>query len=355
MNEAPNNSIWQQLSNSSRVRSLLMFLLLFICGWAFVQLITYFSTLIFVFTTASIAAALLNYPVNWLSRLIPRKLAVLVVFLASLLLLTTFVVTLGLEILNQGQGLVEKIKEFIDTAEPTIPPLRNLKLEENIDRILQTLQTGLVTGLGFLQSLFSNFLLFIIIAVICLYMLFDGSKIWHGVLKLVPLDVRDRFAYKTQKSFLGFFRAQLTLMAFLTIASLLVFGILGTRYSLILSLVIGIMDAIPGVGATLGVLIVTTLVLSSQGFWMAVKVLVACIILQQIQDNFISPKIMKDSLDLHPVLLFFAIFVGERVAGILGIFLSIPIAAMIATWTDEKDFVEPELDPQLEAKPTLEK
>lgn len=344
MNEPPKTTIWQQLSNSSQVRSLLMFLLLFVCGWAFIQLITFFSTLIFVFTTAAIAAALLNYPVNWLSRFIPRKIAVLIVFLTSLLLVITFVVTLGLEIVNQGQGLVGRIKDFIETAEPTIPPLRNLRLEENFDRILQTLQTGLTTGLGFLQSLFSNFLMFIIIAVICLYMLFDGSKIWHSVLKLVPLDVRDRFAYKTQKSFLGFFRAQLTLMAFLTIFSLIVFNILGTRYSLILSIVIGIMDAIPGIGATLGVLIVTTLVLSSQGFWMAVKVLVSCIILQQIQDNFISPKVMKDSLDLHPVLLFFAIFVGERVAGILGIFISIPIAAMIATWTDEKDFPEPELE-----------
>ncbi|MBE9224956.1 AI-2E family transporter [Phormidium sp. LEGE 05292] len=348
MNEPPKNSIWQQLSNSSRVRSLLMFLLLFICGWAFIQLITYFSTLIFVFTTASIAAALLNYPVNWLSRLVPRKIAVTVVFLVSLLLIITFVVTVGLEILNQGQGLVARIKEFIDTAEPVIPSLRNLRIEENLDRILKTLQSGLITGLGFVQALFSNFLLFIIIAVICLYMLFDGSRIWHTVLKLVPLDVRDRFAYKTQKSFLGFFRAQLTLMAFLTIASLIVFNILGIRYSLILSLVIGIMDAIPGIGATLGVLIVTTLVLSSQSFWMAVKVLVACIVLQQIQDNFISPKIMKDSLNLHPVLLFFAIFVGERVAGVLGIFLSIPIAAMIATWTDEKDSPELKLEPKLE-------
>jgi len=343
MNEPPNNSIWQQISNSSRIRALLMFLLLFICGWAFIELITFFSTLIFVFTTASIAAALLNYPVNWLSRLIPRKIAVAVVFLTSLLLVITFVVTLGLEIVNQGQGLVGKIKEFIDTAEPTIPSLRNLRLEENFDKILQTLQTGLVTGLGFVQSLFSNFLVFIIIAVICLYMLLDGSRIWHAVLKLIPLDVRDRFAYKTQKSFLGFFRAQLTLMAFLTISSLIIFNILGTKYSLILSIVIGIMDAIPGVGATLGVLIVTTLVLSSQGFWMAVKVLVACITLQQIQDNFISPKVMKDSLDLHPVLLFFAIFVGERVAGVLGIFISIPIAAMIATWADEKDLIEPKL------------
>jgi predicted PurR-regulated permease PerM len=344
MNESPNTSLWQQLSSSSRVRSLLMFLLFFISGWAFIQLITFFSTLIFVFTTASISAALLNYPVKWLSRFIPRKLAVGIVFLISLILLITFVVTLGLEILNQGQGLVGRIKEFVATTNPTILPLRNLRLEENFERILQTLQSGLTTGLGVLQSVFSNFMLFIIIAVICLYMLLDGSRIWQAVLKLIPFDVRDRFAYKTQKSFLGFFRAQLTLMAFLTISSVILFNILGVRYSLVLAIIIGIMDAIPGIGATLGVLIVSILVLSSQGFWMTVQVFVGCIILQQIQDNFVSPKVMKDSLDLHPVLLFFAIFVGERVAGVLGIFISIPIAAMIATWTDDQNIVEPQVE-----------
>jgi predicted PurR-regulated permease PerM len=41
---------------------------------------------------------------------------------------------------------------------------------------------------------------------------------------------------------------------------------------------------------------------------------------------------MGDALELNPVILFFALFIGERVAGILGVFLSIPIAGMIALW-----------------------
>ncbi|MCL6434392.1 MAG: AI-2E family transporter [Leptolyngbyaceae cyanobacterium HOT.MB2.61] len=52
----------------------------------------------------------------------------------------------------------------------------------------------------------------------------------------------------------------------------------------------------------------------------------------QIQENYVRPKVMSDALELNPVLLFLALFIGERVAGLLGIFLSIPIAGMIALW-----------------------
>ena len=94
----------------------------------------------------------------------------------------------------------------------------------------------------------------------------------------------------------------------------------------------GILDAIPGIGATLGVLIVTLLVFTSQGTAIAVKVVIVSVILQQIQDNLIRPKVMGNALELNPVILFLALFIGEQVAGLLGVFLSIPIAGMIAIW-----------------------
>ena len=95
---------------------------------------------------------------------------------------------------------------------------------------------------------------------------------------------------------------------------------------------IGIIDAIPGIGATLGVIVVTFLVFISQGGAIALKVLAVSIVLIQIQDNYVRPKVMGDALELNPVILFLALFIGERVAGLLGVFLSIPIAGMIALW-----------------------
>ncbi|HEY9729788.1 MAG TPA: AI-2E family transporter, partial [Chroococcales cyanobacterium] len=52
-------------------------------------------------------------------------------------------------------------------------------------------------------------------------------------------------------------------------------------------------------------------------------------ILQQIQDNLISPRVMQNSVNVNPVVIFFALLVGARVAGILGIFIAIPIAGVL--------------------------
>lgn len=73
------------------------------------------------------------------------------------------------------------------------------------------------------------------------------------------------------------------------------------------------------------------MIILSQGVWLALKVLVVCIILQQIQDNLIAPRIMQGALNLNPVVVFFALLVGARVAGLLGIFIAIPIAGVIVS------------------------
>ena len=82
----------------------------------------------------------------------------------------------------------------------------------------------------------------------------------------------------------------------------------------------GTLSIIPGIKTTLEIGIASFIVLS-QGFWLAVKILGICLVLQQIQDNFIIPRVMQDSVNINPVVTFFVILVGAKVAGIVGIFL----------------------------------
>jgi predicted PurR-regulated permease PerM len=93
---------------------------------------------------------------------------------------------------------------------------------------------------------------------------------------------------------------------------------------------VGTLDIIPGIGATLGVSAATLLILS-QNVWLALKVLAACIVLQQLQDNLLAPRIMQGALNLNPVVVFFALLIGARVAGLLGVFISIPITGVIVS------------------------
>lgn len=335
----PNKHFWHHLNNAKLLRSSLTFLALFSCGCAIVFLINYFYSLITIFTIAATSAALLNYPVQWLKRFMPRGLAIAIVCLLFVTIVATLITSLGFEIITQGQGLSNSLLEFIksnDFAPITkFFPLNKFLESIQISRFIQTLQTGLLTGVGFLQGVFSNFLTVVFIAVICVYMLIDGDKIWLFSLKLLPVDLRHRFGITFQKSFLGFFRAQILLVFFLSASCWVVFTALKVKYALFLCLILGIIDAIPGIGGTLCAIVVTLLVLVSQGFWMAVKVLITCTVLQQIQDNLIAPRLMKANLEINPVLLFLALFLGERVAGILGVFLAVPIAAMIVSWLKE--------------------
>lgn len=334
---------WQNLNNSK----LLRFLLLFACGWAIVLLITYFYNVIAIFTAAAIFAALLNYPVQWLTRYIPRGGAIAIVFLSTVSLLILVVTALGLEFITQGQGLVERITEAIKNQ--NLLPVKDYIANIDIGRIIATLQSGLVSGLGIVQNIFSSVFTIVFLVVISLYMLIDGRKLWLAFLKLIPAGSRDRFATTFQHTFLGFLRGQLLLMLFLSIMSFVAFSLLGVNYALFLAIIVGVLDAIPGIGATLGVLVITLLIFASQGWMMALKAIIASVILQQIQDNFVNPKVMGDTLELSPVLLFLALFIGERVAGLLGVFLSIPIAGMIAAWMrSERDSQQKSLQPSEE-------
>jgi len=80
------------------------------------------------------------------------------------------------------------------------------------------------------------------------------------------------------------------------------------------------------------VIVATSLVFLTQGQWLALQVVIASVVLQQIQDNLIHPRVMGRALEIRPVLLFFALFVGERLAGLLGVFLAISITGMILGW-----------------------
>ncbi len=321
----PSARLWQNLNNSI----LLRYIMLFGCGWITVILINYFYSTIALFTAAGIFAALLNYPVVWLSRYISRGWAITITFLTTIALLLALVTVVGLQVLSQGQGLMSQLTAAL--AQGSIVPFQDA-FQLDISQIISTLQSGLTTGLSVARGIFSGVFTSIFGAVISLYMLIDGGKLWQGFLKFIPADSRQRFATIFQRSFLGFLRGQLLLMLFLSSTTLMIYPLLGVNYALLLAVIVGLIDAIPGIGATLGVTVVSFLVLAAQGPAIALRVVIVSVLLIQIQDNYVRPKVMGNALELNPVLLFLALFIGQRVAGLLGIFLSIPIAGMIVAW-----------------------
>lgn len=328
------HSIWRYLDTSSLVR----YLLLFACGWATIEVLHYFEIVVVVFASATILAFLLSYPVRWLKRWLPHNIAVFIVFVVSLIVAGSITATISLAVLSQAQPLVDNLTDFLTSLTPRIEALERSFERWNLQVDIQSLgaqftnQTAELLGAGVivLQGLLSNFLHSILIAVVAFFMLLDGDRIWKLLIKAVPPKHRYRVTKTVQKSLLGFFWGRLLLSIFFGASTFVVFLLFNVPYALTLAVVAGLFDLIPGIGATIGIGLVM-LFLLSQSVVLAVQSALLCIVLQQVEENLLLPRIMQDSLNINPVVMFFALIVGARVAGILGIFLSIPVASIIVS------------------------
>lgn len=326
--------LWKQLNNSA----LLRYLLFFFCGWATIELLEYFEIVVVIFTSSAILAFLLSHPVRWLQRFLPRNAAAIAVFVLFMTVVGGLATAIILTMLSEGPPLIENITDFLTSLTPRAEALEQTLQRWGFQADLQSIGTQLRdrtadllgAGIGFLQALLTNFLHSILIAVVTLFMLLDGDRLWQFLIKSLPLERQQQVTHTVQASLLGFFWGRLLLSIFFGVSTFIVFLLFNVPYALTLAAIAGVFDLIPGIGATLGISLVM-LFLLSQSVVLAIQSALTCIVLQQVEENLLMPRIMQGSLNVNPVVMFFALIVGARIAGVLGIFLSIPIASIIVS------------------------
>ncbi len=342
--------LWKYLNTSSLAR----YLLLFACGWATIEILEYFEIVVVIFACATILAFLLSHPVRWARRFLPHNVAVYLVFFLALTVIGGAVTTIGLAVLSQGQPLIDNLTDFLTSLSPRAEALERVLQRWNLQIDLQALgiqlrdqAVGVLgAGIGLLQTLLSNVLQSVFIAVITLFMLLDGERLWRLLLTFIPSEHRHRVAETIQKSLLGFFWGRFLLSTFFGSSTFIAFLILKVPYALTLAVIAGLFDLIPGIGALTGICLVT-LFLFSQSAALAIQSALICVMLQQIEENILLPRVMKNSLNINPVVMFFALIVGARIAGLLGIFLSIPLASIIVSLLDIEEMQGYDVQPVL--------
>jgi predicted PurR-regulated permease PerM len=238
--------------------------------------------------------------------------------------------------ISQAQALISQAPQLFESAIATLESIQkiltNWNFQVDFEDIEAQLREQALAGIGFgvniLQSLATNLIDLILIAVVAFFMLLDGEQIWNFLLKAFPLNLRHQLNETIRKNFLGFFWGRLLLSIFFGVSVYIVFILLNLPYSLVLAAIAGVFDLIPGIGATIGISLVCIIVLP-QGILQALKVLIGCILLQQVEENLLMPRIMQGSINMNPVVMFFALLVGARIAGLVGVFLSIPLAGVL--------------------------
>src|SRR6185295_19484419 len=127
----------------------------------------------------------------------------------------------------------------------------------------------------------------------------------------------------------AYIRAQLTACVFIGVVCALGFTLLGMPSPLVLGVIAGVCEFVPLVGPLLVAVIAAVLALLHAGPFSAFLVLVFLAVLRMVQDYWIYPRLIGQGIHLHPLAVIIAILSGAELAGIAGIFLAIPVVAIL--------------------------
>ena len=134
---------------------------------------------------------------------------------------------------------------------------------------------------------------------------------------------------RTNNIFFNFLAGQFLDGIIIGIITSIAMSIIGVKYAVLLGFMIGIFNLIPYFGAIIAVAIAALITLLTGGLGQCLIMVIVVIILQQIDANIINPKILGNSLKISPLLVIFAVPVGGAYFGFWGMFLSVPIVAVI--------------------------
>lgn len=345
MAESKSLKWWANLSPSSQVVLIALAAPILVLNfWALSSIFRYFSVLIAILVVASLLAFLLNYPVSWIERQGGRRgQASIIVFLLALSLLFALGITLVPIAIAQAQQLAARLPDWIESGRQQLMVL-SLQADERgfpldldalsaqvIDRIkgqLQALTREVFNlALGTVSSLLDVLVDVVLTVVLTFYLLLHGEELWMSLVEWLPAQVQQPFSRTLRLSFQNYFIGQLILATCWTSALIPTFFFLKVPFGELFGLTIGTMALVP-FGGTVGIILVTLLV-ALQNFWLGLKVLIAALIVQQIVDNLVAPRVFGSVTGLNPVWIFIALLTGAKVGGLLGVVVAVPTAVVI--------------------------
>lgn len=302
---------------------------------------------------ALLLAYILNPIVNFLTRTtrMSRTLAVALVYLALIAVIILTPVVLLPRLIDQVGALARNLPEYItDLSALLSQPVQIGPYQVDLSSQLSTLgsQVGSVVQQAMTQTLsilsgIANFItLLIFILVISFYLLKDAPSLLHSIEQAAMPEYRHdlrRLISETGRTWNAFLRGQLILS--LTVGSIVAVAttILGVPNSLLLGILAALGEFIPFFGPGLAAIPGILLAYFQGSTWLtpqpfnnltfAIIVLIMYVLNQQVENNVLVPRIIGQSLNLHPVVVLIGAIMGASLAGILGILLAAPTLATL--------------------------
>ena len=298
---------------------------------------------LFIFILALLFAYLLAPLVNLLDRFLPgRRTRTPALALAYILLVGVVILAgsqIGTRAVDEANNLAKKFPQMLQRWQTADGSTGGATLQE---QILGKLRVGITersneliaalpqVGLRAI-TVASNVIYVVIIPILGFFFLKDGRLIRQHVLDLVSDEPRrvllDDVLADVNLLLASYMRA-LVLLALSTFTAYgIFFSILGVPYAVLLAALAGMLEFIPMVG-TLAASLTIVIVAALEGAHV-IAVLIFLLAYRLFQDYLLSPQLMRQGVELHPLLVLFGVFAGSEVAGIAGTFLSVPVLALV--------------------------
>ena len=289
------------------------------------------------------------FEVRQLDKLMPRPLAILVAYVLVFTVLGLTVSYLFPLVAAQISEFVRNFPEYSDAVQARIAALNagysELMITEDLQREINIYITGSVRNLtNYVTSAVGTFVFstvtylpwILLIPILSFFFLKDARILRNLFLAWFPSGhwrARvDSLLGDVNATLAAYTRAQLISCILIGLLCTLAFSLIGLEYALLLGLLAGILEFIPLLGPlTIGVT-ATTVAAVSDDPWKALWTAGFLILLRLTHDYVTYPRIVRDGVHLHPFAVILSVLAGEQVAGIAGVFLSIPVIALITVF-----------------------
>jgi predicted PurR-regulated permease PerM len=325
----------------SRTARVLITVLLFALGLGFLYVAR--STLI-AFLFAIFFAYLMSPLVAHLEHFLKGRVrAIAVIYTLLLALVVVFFAIVGPKVTREGARLWQSIPTLLGqlssgqiASQLSIEHGWNETTTELVQRFLVGHQkdiTELAQRLGLRTAeVAKQAWLLVVVPLLSIFFLKDGRNFSEFLLSTIQSRPQREFLENVlndlNRMLAHFIRAQLILAALTMVMYSAFLAVIGVPYAMVLGTIGGVLEFIPVVGPLVaGVTIITVALLTGYKHWLILVIFL--IAWRMIQDYVSSPRIMGESMELHPLAAIFGVMAGAEVAGILGIYLSIPVMAAL--------------------------
>ncbi len=307
------------------------------------------SAVLLPFVTGITVAYFFNPVCGKLERLgLSRSFSALLVLGLFVSLLVVVFITITPTIVTQTSNFALQLPGYLDrlrdTFQPRLHDVLNTLSDEDYQRLREAASSYAGQAAGTLlavvegvwrggAALASALSLLFIMPVVAFYLLRDWPLLLAKVDSWLPrphAEVIRAQVREVDRTLAGFLRGQSTVCLILGIYYALALTLVGLNFGIVIGLLTGLLSFMPFVGATFGLLAALLVALVQFDGYTEVAIVGGIFLFAQIaESNFITPKLVGESVGLHPVWIIFALMAGGSLLGFVGLLLAVPVAAVI--------------------------